>query len=62
MTALLHAELIKLRTTRTFVALTAAAVGTSLLVTVLVSVADRADAGRRCWPTCSPPTPAACSS
>ena len=32
MTALLQAELIKLRTTRTFLALTAAAVGTSLLI------------------------------
>jgi ABC-2 type transport system permease protein len=38
MTALLRAELIKLRTTRTFLALTAAAIGTSLLITVLVSV------------------------
>jgi len=38
MTALLHAELLKLRTTRTFVGLTAAAVATSTLLTVLVSV------------------------
>jgi ABC-2 type transport system permease protein len=38
MTAMLQAELIKLRTTRTFLALTAAAVGTSLLITVLVAV------------------------
>ena len=38
MTALLRAELLKLRTTRTFVALTAAAVGTSLLITVLVGL------------------------
>jgi ABC-2 type transport system permease protein len=38
MTALLQAELIKLRTTRTFLALTAAAVGTSLLITILVAV------------------------
>jgi ABC-2 type transport system permease protein len=38
MSALLQAELIKLRTTRTFLALTAAAVGTSLLITVLVAV------------------------
>jgi ABC-2 type transport system permease protein len=38
MTALLRAELIKLRTTRTFVALSAVAVGTSLLICVLVSV------------------------
>jgi ABC-2 type transport system permease protein len=37
-TALLQAELIKLRTTRTFLALTGAAVGTSLLITVLVAV------------------------
>jgi ABC-2 type transport system permease protein len=37
MKALLEAELIKLRTTRTFVALTSAAVGTSLLITVLVA-------------------------
>ena len=37
MTALLKAELVKLRTTRTFVALTAAAVVTSLLITVLVA-------------------------
>ncbi len=40
MTPLLRAELIKLRTTRTFLALTAAAVGTSLLITVLVSILD----------------------
>jgi ABC-2 type transport system permease protein len=38
MTALLRAELLKLRTTRTFLALTAAAVGTSLLITVLVAL------------------------
>jgi hypothetical protein len=38
MTALLQAELIKLRTTRTFLALTAVTLGTSLLVVVLVSV------------------------
>ena len=38
MTALLRAELLKLRTTSTFLALTAAAVGTSLLITVLVAV------------------------
>ncbi len=38
MTALLRAELIKLRTTRTFIALTAVALGTSLLIAVLVSV------------------------
>ena len=38
MRPLLQAELIKLRTTRTFVALTAVAIGTSLLITVLVSV------------------------
>jgi ABC-2 type transport system permease protein len=38
MTALLHAELIKLRTTRTFLALGGVAVGTSLLLTVLVSL------------------------
>jgi ABC-2 type transport system permease protein len=37
-TALLEAELLKLRTTRTFVALTAAAVGISLVVVVLVSL------------------------
>jgi ABC-2 type transport system permease protein len=37
-TALLQAELIKLRTTRTFVALVAAAVATSLLITILVSI------------------------
>ena len=37
MTALLQAELIKLRTTRTFLALAGVAVGTSLLLTVLVS-------------------------
>jgi ABC-2 type transport system permease protein len=36
--ALLQAELLKLRTTRTFVAITAVAVGTSLLVTVLVAI------------------------
>lgn len=38
MTALLQAELIKLRTTRTFLALTAVALGTSLLIVVLVSL------------------------
>ena len=38
MTALLQAELIKLRTTRTFLALAGVAVGTSLLLTVLVSL------------------------
>lgn len=38
MTALLRAELIKLRTTRTFLALTGVAVGTSLLICVLVSL------------------------
>jgi ABC-2 type transport system permease protein len=37
MRALLQAELIKLRTTRTFVALTASAVGISLLITILVA-------------------------
>jgi ABC-2 type transport system permease protein len=37
MRALLQAELLKLRTTRTFVALTATAVGISLLITVLVA-------------------------
>jgi ABC-2 type transport system permease protein len=38
MTALLRAELIKLRTTRTFLALTGIAVATSLLLAVLVSL------------------------
>jgi ABC-2 type transport system permease protein len=38
MTALLRAELLKLRTTRTFIALTGVAVGTSLLICVLVSL------------------------
>ena len=38
MIALLQAELIKLRTTRTFLALTGVAVGTSLLLVVLVSL------------------------
>jgi hypothetical protein len=38
MTALLRAELLKLRTTRTFIALTAVALGTSLLLCVLISV------------------------
>lgn len=37
MKALLEAELVKLRTTRTFVALAASAVGISLLITVLVA-------------------------
>jgi ABC-2 type transport system permease protein len=37
MRALLEAELIKLRTTRTFIALTASAVGISLLITILVA-------------------------
>lgn len=38
MTALLHAELIKLRTTRTFAALALVAVGLSLVITVLVGM------------------------
>jgi ABC-2 type transport system permease protein len=38
MMPLLHAELLKLRTTRTFAALAGAAVGTSLILAVLVSV------------------------
>ncbi len=38
MRPLLHAELLKLRTTRTFAALAGAAVGTSLILAVLVSV------------------------
>jgi ABC-2 type transport system permease protein len=38
MTTLLQAEVLKLRTTRTFFALTAVAIGTSLLVVVLISV------------------------
>jgi ABC-2 type transport system permease protein len=38
MRALLSAELLKLRTTRTFIALTAAAMGISLLITVLVAL------------------------
>ena len=38
MTALLRAELIKLRTTRTFLALTGVALATSLLICVLVSL------------------------
>ncbi len=38
MTALLQAELIKLRTTRTFLALAGVAVGTSLLLVILVSL------------------------
>ena len=38
MSALLRAELLKLRTTRTFIALTAVAVATSVLLIVLVSV------------------------
>jgi ABC-2 type transport system permease protein len=38
MTALLQAELIKLRTTRTFVALTAIAVGISVLIAALVAI------------------------
>jgi ABC-2 type transport system permease protein len=41
MTALLHAELLKLRTTRTFVALTSVAVGTSLAIAALVSLLTR---------------------
>ena len=38
MTALLRAELLKLRTTRTFVAIAALAVGTSTLIAVLVAI------------------------
>lgn len=45
MSALLHAELLKLRTTRTFVALVAAAVALSVLVVVLTTlIADDLDA------------------
>ena len=62
MSALLQAELIKLRTTRTFVALAGVAVGTSLLITVLVALLTEPDRGRGARPTSSPPTPAACSS
>lgn len=40
MTRLLHAELIKLRTTRTFLALAGAAIGISLLITVLSASID----------------------
>ena len=40
MSALLRAEVLKLRTTRTFVALTGAAVGLSLLVTVLTTLIE----------------------
>ncbi len=43
MRALLDAELIKLRTTRTFFALAGVAVGTSVLIAGLVAAADRAD-------------------
>jgi ABC-2 type transport system permease protein len=39
-TALLNAELVKLRTTRTFVALTAIAVGISLVIVVLVALIE----------------------
>jgi ABC-2 type transport system permease protein len=39
-TTLLQAELLKLRTTRTFVALTGVAVGTSVLLAALVSILD----------------------
>ena len=38
MTDLLRAELLKLRTTRTFVGITGVAVGTSLLIALLVSI------------------------
>jgi ABC-2 type transport system permease protein len=41
MTPLLHAELLKLRTTRTFVALMSTAVGTSLLIVTLISLLTR---------------------
>ena len=40
MTALLKAELLKLRTTRTFIALTASAVGLSLLIVTLVCLLE----------------------
>ncbi len=40
MTALLHAELLKLRTTRTFAAMVAAAAGLSLLIAVLVTAIE----------------------
>ena len=40
MKALLEAELLKLRTTRTFIALTAFAVGTSLLIVTLVTLLE----------------------
>jgi hypothetical protein len=42
MSRLLHAELIKLRTTRTFYALAAAAIGISLLITILIAATEEA--------------------
>jgi ABC-2 type transport system permease protein len=45
MTPLLQAELLKLRTTRTFVAVTSTAVGTSLVIVTLVSLLTRPSAG-----------------
>jgi ABC-2 type transport system permease protein len=42
MTRLLHAELIKLRTTRTFLALAGAAIGISLLITILIAATEEA--------------------
>lgn len=40
MSRLLHAELIKLRTTRTFIALAGAAIGISLLITILIAATE----------------------
>jgi hypothetical protein len=55
MTTLLRSEFIKLRTTRTFVALTAVAGGLSLLLTVLTGVCPTHS--WRTWsPTSSPMT------
>lgn len=45
MTALLRAELIKLRTTRTFIALVAVAITISTLITILVALSTEPDAG-----------------
>ena len=55
MKPLLEAELIKLRTTRTFAALAGVAIGISLLITVLVSILSE-PSRTRCSPTCSAQT------
>ena len=62
MSALLRAELLKLRTTRTFAALVGSALALSLLVVGLTTAAQQRPVARRTSASCSRPTSAACSS